>query len=285
MSRVAAVLVTHNAASWLDITLNSIVAQTRPPDAIVVVDDRSTDDTTAILASHGINALTATTRLSDGVSRIAANFLQGVRTCADYDLVALGDHDDRWHPDRIAHQAALLGSRPDALMVASDGATVDAGGVPLGGTMRDAFPVAVDWAAISPADRMRYVLRHSIATGGASMIRPGAFPDLSVPPGWLHDRWWSLVATARDGMLVDDRAVIDYRVHGAQQVGLDAAAQALGPVGRVVALISQAQRSMGKQRDLRRRLRPLAIDEHVASAVSLRNVILLARLPEETGTQ
>lgn len=273
MTRIAAVLVTHNAAPWLEATLASIDAQSRRPDRTVVVDDRSTDDTAAILAAYGITALPAATRLSDGVSRIAANFLQGVRSCTDCDLVALGDHDDRWHPDRVAHQAALMGLRPDALMVASDGATVDAAGAPLGGTIRAVFPVDVHWDSISPADRMRYVLRHSVATGGASMIRPGQFPDLAVPPGWLHDRWWSLVATARDGMLVDARVVIDYRVQGAQQVGLDGAAQAQGSLGRVVALISQARRSMGKQRDLRRLLRPLAIDEDVASAISLRNVI------------
>lgn len=273
MTRIAAVLATHNAGAWLEATLASIDAQSRRPDRTVVVDDRSTDDTAAILAAHSITALPATTRLADGVSRIAANFLQGVRSCADYDLVALGDHDDRWHQDRVAHQAALMGLRPDALMVASDGVTVDATGAPLGGTIREVFPIDVQWDSVSPADRMRYVLRHSIATGGASMIRPGAFPDLSVPPGWLHDRWWSLVATARDGMLVDDRAVIDYRVQDAQQVGLDAAAQGHGPLGRVVALIAQSRRSIGKQRDLRRLLRPLAIDEDVASAVSLRNVI------------
>jgi len=273
MTTIAAVLVTHNAEPWLEATLASIETQSRRLDRMVVIDDNSTDRTTEILALHRIAAIKATTRATDGVTRIAANFLQGVRECGDAELVVLGDHDDRWHPDRVAHQSALFGMSEDALMVASDGSTVDASGVAIGGTIRDAFPVTVDWARLSPADRMRFSLRHSVATGGASMIRPGAFPDLSVPDGWLHDRWWSLVATARDGMIVDDRAVIDYRVQHAQHVGLDVAAQGHGPAGRVVALAKQARRSLAKQRDIRTRLRPLALDDKIASAISLRNVV------------
>ena len=45
MTRVAAVLVTHDAEPWIEATLASIVAQTRQPDEIVVVDDASTDAT------------------------------------------------------------------------------------------------------------------------------------------------------------------------------------------------------------------------------------------------
>lgn len=273
MSRIAAVLVTHNAEAWLGSTLDSIESQSRRPDSVVVVDDGSSDATVEILLSRGIVPLAAATVTSDPVSRIAANFVQGVAACAAFDLVVLGDHDDNWHVERVAHQAALFGQHADTLMVASDGVIVDDSGAASGGTVRDAFPVPEDWDAVSPADRMRYALRYSIATGGASMIRPAAFPSIAVPHGWLHDRWWSLVATARDGMVVDPRAVIDYRVREGQQVGLDAAAQQHGPLGRLTALASQARRSMGKQSDLRRLLRPLAIDDDVAAAVSLRNVL------------
>ncbi len=273
MSRIAAVLVTHNAEAWLVSTLDSIDSQSRRPDTVVVVDDGSSDATVEILRERGIAPIAAATSTRDPVSRIAANFVQGVAACAGFDLVVLGDHDDVWHAGRIAHQAALLGQRQDALMVASDGVIVDDSGTASGGTVREAFPVPADWDFVGPADRMRYALRYSIATGGASMIRPSLFPSLAVPHGWLHDRWWSLVATARDGMLVDRRTVIDYRVRDGQQVGLDAAAQQHGPLGRLAALASQARRSMGKQHDLRRQLRPLAIDDDVAAAVSLRNVL------------
>ncbi|MFN8172632.1 MAG: hypothetical protein U0R65_12305 [Candidatus Nanopelagicales bacterium] len=90
-----------------------------------------------------------------------------------------------------------------------------------------------------------------------------------MPAGWLHDRWWSLVALARDGLIVDDGLVIDYRVQSGQEVGLDRAAQGAGVVGRVGALVRDGGRSWGKARDLRTRLRPLASTPAIAGAITV----------------
>lgn len=272
MTSVAAVLVTRDAERWLPALLASVAAQTRPADDLVVVDDGSTDGTLDLLAASGATVLSSTSTATDITTRIAQNFLQGVRACAAADLVVLGDHDDVWHSSRIAHQAGVMDLWADALMIASDGVLVDIDGAPTGGTLRSSFPVTPDWDALAPADRMRAALRTSVATGGASMIRPRAFPDLDVPPGWLHDRWWSLVATGRNGMLVDRQAVIDYRVQPGQQLGLDRGAQARTGVGRLTALVGRGRSSARKASDLRR-LRALVDDPAVADVVTLRNVL------------
>lgn len=273
MTTIAAVIVTHDGAAWLPATLDSIRRQSRQADRIVVIDDASTDATPAILADHGLTPLPAATSARDVTTRIARNFVQAVRASGEADLVVLGDHDDVWHDDRIARQAAILEARPDALMVASDGTVIDAAGERTGASLRDAFPVPAAWDELTDADRMRYALRHSVATGGASMIRPAAFPDLSVPEGWLHDRWWSLVAAARGGLLIDPASVIDYRVQPGQQVGLDAASQGHGGLARLATLARHGGRSVRKERDLRRLLRPMALDPEVADVVSLRSVV------------
>ncbi|MDO8307630.1 MAG: glycosyltransferase [Actinomycetota bacterium] len=273
MTRIAAAIVTHNSAAWLPDTLASVLSQSRPADLVVVVDDASTDGTAAILRDHGIDAIPARSRESDRVTRIAANFRQAVEAARTCDLVVLGDHDDVWHPSRLAHQASIMEATPAALLLASDGLLVDADGLPMGGTLRSTFPIPDGWVGLAPAGRMREVLRHAVATGGASAIRPAAFPTLDVPRGWLHDRWWSLVAAARSGLLLDDGIVIDYRIQPGQQVGLDRAAQAHGPIGRLGALAGEAGRSWGKSRDVVRRLRPMALDEAIAREIRLRNVL------------
>ena len=155
-------------------------------------------------------------------------------------------------------------------MVASDGRLVDAGGASTGETLRDAFPVPEAWNAMSGPDRMRYALRHSIATGGASALRPSAFPDLTVPGGWLHDRWWSLLATARDGMLMDTNPVIDYRLTETQQVGLDTGAQAGG--SRLAGLLRQGPSGIRRYADLRT-LRTYATTRDIAHTVTVRNIL------------
>lgn len=273
MTSVSAVIVTRDAECWLPRTLASIAAQTRPPDEVVAVDDGSTDRTRDLLADAGVRVLSAGTASADVTTRIAANFVQGVRACLGADIVVLGDHDDVWHANRVAHQVGLLDDWPAAVMVASDGLLVDADDVPTGGTVRSAFPLPDGWDSMLPPARMRAALRTSIATGGASAIRPARLPALDVPVGWLHDRWWSLVATGRDGLILDRECVVDYRVQPGQQVGLDLGAQQRGGLARLAALLRRTPRSARKARDLRTRLRPLVTDPEVAAVITLRNVL------------
>jgi hypothetical protein len=115
---------------------------------------------------------------------------------------------------------------------------------------------------------MRYTVRHSIATGGASALRPAEFADLTIPAGWLHDRWWSLVATARRSMLIDTELVIDYRVIDTQEVGLGRGRQDDSRLKRLTSAVTAGPEVMGKLRDLHSRLRPLATDKAIIESLS-----------------
>jgi glycosyltransferase involved in cell wall biosynthesis len=257
---IAAVLVTHNSERWLKATLDSIAKQTRKPDRIIVIDDNSTDGTTTILSDYTITPIKATTTATDTVTRIAQNFQQGIRVAKDADIVVLGDHDDIWHPTRVERQAALLEPTNDQrngthtksspLMVASDGTLVDENGNATGGTLRTTFPVAADWNELPADQQLKYALQHSLATGGASALKPHYFADQEIPAGWLHDRWWSLLATVRLGMLIDTESVIDYRVQGDQQVGLATGTQAMSSSGKWKARTKNAGSSLQKAKDL-----------------------------------
>lgn len=226
-ARVAVVLVTHNSEGVLAQTLASIDQQTQSADFLLAVDDYSSDRSAELLHGSGFSVARATSSSADVNTRIAQNFLQGVRLArlVGADLVVLGDHDDIWHSDRIEHQSRLLASRPTAAMVASDGYLIDEHGAAVPGTIRQSFPVLGDFTSWSPRKQWAYALRHSLATGGASAIRPAALDDWSIPAGWLHDRWWSLAALRRQALMIDEKAVVDYRLSDEQQIGLDTAGQ------------------------------------------------------------
>lgn len=267
----AALIVTSNSAQWIEQTLASIVGQEHQPDAIVVIDDNSTDATRSIV--HAVlggraNVYRATSRAEDVTTRIAHNFHQGIRACLKYNVVVLGDHDDLWYPTRVGHQVGQLAMRPEMAMIASDGTLVNARNESLDGTLRATFPVPGDWNHEPPAAQMRYAVRHSIATGGASALRPASFADLTIPAGWLHDRWWSLVATARRAMLIDTELVIDYRVIDTQEVGLGRGRQGDSRVKRLVSGVTAGQEVMGKLLDLHGRLRPLATNAAIVESLS-----------------
>jgi glycosyltransferase involved in cell wall biosynthesis len=257
---IAAVLVTHDSERWLKATLDSIANQTRKPDRIIVIDDNSTDGTERILSEYNITPIKASTTATETITRIAQNFQQGIREAKNADIVVLGDHDDIWHPTRVERQAALLkGSNTNAntsiLMVASDGTLVDETGTPIGGTLRTTFPVAANWNELPADQQLKYALKHSLATGGASAIKPRYFAEQEIPEGWLHDRWWSLLATVRLGMLIDWESVIDYRVQGDQQVGLDTGTQAMGSAQKATSRAANLKLSMRKAKDLSTTLR------------------------------
>ena len=273
---IAAAVVTHDGARWIREVLTSILEQSHGVDEIVVVDDHSRDGTCEIIADEfaGRVRVVPSDAPPPGASRIgtytriASNFAQAVRECQGADLVALADQDDRWHADRIARQVAAIGS---AVMLASDGRLVDDDGEVIGGTLRSAFPVPAGFEAGTGQQRMRGALGHSIATGSASMLRPRRLIErdaLDVPPGWLHDRWWSLVACAMDAMTIDESVVIDYRVRADQVVGLQLGLQQEGRRARLIGHGRRLGPSVAKLRDVHRLLVPLAADAGIRGELS-----------------
>ena len=248
--RIAAVIVTHNSEKFLPELLASIAAQTQHPDLILVIDDNSTDSTMEILNQHAdsqipITIHASTTISTDTTTRIAQNFVQGVQLAHDSgaEIVILSDHDDTWHPYRVQHQVAFLDANPTTAFLASDGNTIGTQ------TIRSTFPVPEDFNDLPPTDQWRYAAKHSIATGGASALRPSGLSTIAVPAGWLHDRWWSLRAVREHCMAIDPTVVIDYRISPDQQVGLDTNHQG-NPITWALKKITQAPTTFKKMRDI-----------------------------------
>ena len=226
MTSVGVVIVTHNSEKWLEETLRSILQQSQAPDDVVVIDDASTDKTLEIVkqALPVARVFPALVRSRDVSTRIAQNFVQGVRA-STADIVILGDHDDVWSSERIAHQARIMGENPSAAMVASSATLIDGEGRIISGTLRGTFPVPSSFMTWPKGRQVTFTIARSIATGGVSAIRPKAFASLDVPDGWLHDRWWSLTAVQQGGFILDDGIVAQYRVSAGQEVGLQTQGQ------------------------------------------------------------
>ncbi len=260
---VGVVIVTHNSAHFIAQTLESVKRQTQLPDFIAVIDDHSADNTIQIareqLLSSGIRYVIhpATTEADDLHTRIAQNFMQGVKAAQSNgaEIVVLGDHDDIWHEHRIAQHVKSFEEHPSAVMVAADGVIKSDGEssmehTAMPATLRSSFPVPVNFNGLRTTQQFSYVLKHSVATGGASAIKPAKFHNFDVPKGWLHDRWWSLAATAHRGLVIDSTPVIDYRITAAQQVGLDTANQQSSKAGWLGGHFKKLPRTIKRTYDL-----------------------------------
>ena len=107
---VTVVVPAWNAAATLEVALASVAAQTRLPDAVVVVDDASTDATASIAQSFWSASVTLTVIELDkngGCAGARAHAIESATT----DLIVLLDADDSWRP---VHLAELMAARAES---------------------------------------------------------------------------------------------------------------------------------------------------------------------------
>jgi len=126
--RVSIVIPAYAAAAFIDLTLDSVAAQTFRDFEIIVVDDGSPDDTKAVvdrwLARTGTRGICV--RRTNG--RIAAARNTGLKAAAG-ELIALLDHDDLWRPEKLERCVAELDAHPGTVLVGHHTDVVEGGKV------------------------------------------------------------------------------------------------------------------------------------------------------------
>jgi hypothetical protein len=256
-------LATHDGRRWLPELLDSLVAQTRLPDELVVCDDASTDGTPAVLDDFAATAPFEVRRVDHDVRQGPVRAFESALAAVDGDLVALCDQDDRWHPEKLAVLEAVVGA-PGTTMAFSDARMVDEDGVDTGRRV---------WEELGFRRRQRDslvsappgpILRHAVASGCTMLVRRRVlelalpFPaslELVAEP-MLHDRWLALVAGCTGTVVPVPTTLVDYRSHDAQSVGARWA-------GRREQLRPQARRSTADvAARAEARLRQLDVVEH-----------------------
>lgn len=111
MGGVAAVIPTFNRSAALRRALESVRAQTRRPQEVIVVDDGSTDDTPGWV-ERDYPEVTCIRQANAGVSA-ARNRGVAAATC---DWIAFLDSDDKWLPRKLEMQMAALAKAPEFLL-------------------------------------------------------------------------------------------------------------------------------------------------------------------------
>lgn len=100
---VSVIIPTWNRAPLLVRALDSVLAQRRPPDEIIVVDDGSSDATATLIRRH----YPQVRYLAQANRGVSAARNTGIRA-ARGDWLALLDSDDAWQPHKLERQLAAL---------------------------------------------------------------------------------------------------------------------------------------------------------------------------------
>ena len=220
-NRISVAMCTYNGERFLGAQLASIAKQTRPPDELVVHDDKSSDHTVAILQEFADSARFPV-RIIENQRNLgyAANFEAAIRNC-DADLIALADQDDVWYPTRLERSAFELNTHPKAGLVFSDADLIDEHDRLLGETLWHRLGFLGKRKRDLQSGRFVVLAKHRFATGATMMLR-ASLRDRCLPigSGWIHDEWIVMIAAAFSEVRPIDQPLIRYRIHGSQQVGL-----------------------------------------------------------------
>ncbi len=156
---VSVVIPAYNAARTLDETLRSVRAQTHTALEILVVDDGSSDATSAIADAHA-NEDSRIRVIRQPNAGVAAARNTGW-TSAAHDLIAFIDADDLWHPRKIELQlAALARSGPRTGLVYCFFSRIDANG-----------DITERWDSTPHAGEVfDDLLRHNFVGNGSTML-------------------------------------------------------------------------------------------------------------------
>lgn len=111
MTRFAVVIPLYNKGPHIERALDSVLAQTRPADEIIVVDDNSADEGPSRVAGYGDPRIRLLRRTQPGPGGYAARNLAITETECDW--IAFLGADDAWTPDHLAAVEATIATATD----------------------------------------------------------------------------------------------------------------------------------------------------------------------------
>src|SRR5688572_30528777 len=118
--KISVAMCTYNGADFLSDQLESIIAQSRPPDEIVVCDDGSTDETQTLLKQFAAaSPVHVTLHFNEKNLGSVKNFEKAINLCTG-DVIALSDQDDVWYADKLQLIENVFRAAPKAGLVFSD---------------------------------------------------------------------------------------------------------------------------------------------------------------------
>jgi glycosyltransferase involved in cell wall biosynthesis len=221
--RVSVAMCTYNGARHIQEQLDSIAAQTRLPDELVICDDISSDSTVDIVKSF-MSKVSFPVRLyiNEENLKVWKNREKSISLCTG-DVILLCDWDDVWKPNKIEKIAMAFAENPGAGYVFSNADLVNESLVPLGCTLWESkgFNSLIKEYS-HPDDQVRILLKQSPAWGATLALR-SSIKNIVLPISpfyFMEDSWIVLLASCAGfyGIPLSD-SLLYYRQHTAQSVG------------------------------------------------------------------
>jgi len=221
--RVSIAMATFEGGPYVMPQLESIAAQTRLPDELVVCDDASRDDTRDRVRDFASRApFEVRLEVNHERLRTTRNFERAVSLCRG-DIIFLADQDDVWLPHKIETLLQVFAEHAGVGAVFSDGLAVDSELQSLGyGLWKSLSFTPAEQRLVRSGRAVEVFLKHVVAAGTTLAFRSD-YRQLALPFPELrscHDAFIAFTIAAVAEIRIIEEPLIRYRLHGENLIGI-----------------------------------------------------------------
>jgi glycosyltransferase involved in cell wall biosynthesis len=212
---------TYNGERYIGPQLASIAAQDRQPDELVVCDDGSSDACPEIVREFARHVPFPTRLFVNEVNLGSTkNFEKAISLCRG-EIVVLADQDDVWYRNKLSRTGKAFLRSNTVVAAFSDADLIDADSKPLHSQLWDTFGFGPEeQRRFANGDALNVLVRRPVVTGATMAFRREVLDLLApIPSNFVHDWWISFLLAAHGQFEVISEPLIQYRRHGAQQMG------------------------------------------------------------------
>ncbi len=200
---ISIALCTYNGEKFLREQLDSVISQTYRNLEIIVVDDRSSDETVRILDDYARQDGRFNVFINEENLGYTKNFAKALSLCTGA-FIAICDQDDVWRDDKISLQ---LKKMPGHELVYHDSEFIDENGVSMHYRISDKFHF---YRGREP----EVFLFLNCVSGHSVMINRSLLKEtLPFPDGFHYDQWLAFIATSRGPIDFIQEPLVKYRQH------------------------------------------------------------------------
>ncbi len=268
--KLSVALVAYNRERFLRKQLESIVAQKRLPDELIIGDDCSTDRTAEIISDFAAHApFPVHCYVNESNHGYSRNLEHAIQLCSG-DVIVFCDDDDVCLPEKLrVTEEEFLASPATGLMV-SDSTLVDEQLNPLGMTLWGVARFTTREAGTLLENPISTLARHFIIAAGHTIafrasLKPYIMPfPQKLPPRVFCDVWIALVLASVTNIACLSHPLVLHRLHAKQIAG-------------VQTIASSRERIGIRSRERERTAQFVSLVEEVISRVSMLDTPLIER--------
>ena len=216
---ISVAMCTFNGERYLRAQLQSIAAQDRPADEVVICDDCSSDGCAKIAQEFSRRvAFPVRVVINEENLGTIKNFEKAISLTTG-EIVVLADQDDVWYPHKLQRIEKVFLSSNATVAAFSDADLIDDESKLLNVGLWDSFLFdRGEQRRFAHGYALNILAKHNVVTGAALAFRRRFF-EVMAPFQNFHDSWMAFLLACCGQFEPISERLMQYRRHAAQQTG------------------------------------------------------------------